>query len=184
MWQRLSKKLMLQFTFVVLCWLKFSPGGYCCWSYVTNNIAMVVKLAELVFEHFYSVISWYFLLLPAFPTLWGHCGRHNSPPNGSTIDFIFRSSNCFHIFFHTVYPSKLRPSFENWWHFPLRVFHIVFSSGSFYSLLHSAMCSQGTWTRWLLAVVLHPFGYIHLIFHVKMCSVLVLDTFYSVYDSF
>ena len=39
------------------------------------------------------------LLLLAAPTcLWGRCGRHNSPPASSVMDFIFRRSDGFHVF--------------------------------------------------------------------------------------
>ena len=51
------------------------------------------------------------LLLLAAPTwLWGRCGRRNSPPASSVMDFIFRCSDGSHVPFDTVHPCLLRSS--------------------------------------------------------------------------
>ena len=63
------------------------------------------------------------LLLPpllAAPTwLWGRCGRHNSPPANSVMDFIFRCSDYSHVPVDTVHPYLLRSSSlfsPRWYH--------------------------------------------------------------------
>ena len=60
------------------------------------------------------------LLLLAAPTwLWGHCGRHNSRPASSVMDFVFRRSDGSHVSIDTVHPSLLRySSFSSprWYH--------------------------------------------------------------------
>ena len=51
------------------------------------------------------------LLLPAAPTLsWGRCGKHNSPPACSVMNFILCRSYGSHVPFDTVHPSLLRSS--------------------------------------------------------------------------
>ena len=60
------------------------------------------------------------LLLLAAPTwLWGRCGRHNSPPASSGMDFGFRRSDGSHVSIDTVHPSLLlSSSFSSprWYH--------------------------------------------------------------------
>ena len=60
------------------------------------------------------------LLLIAAPTwLWGRCGRHNSPPASSVMDFIFCCSNVYHVPVDTVHPFLLRYaslSSPRWYH--------------------------------------------------------------------
>ena len=60
------------------------------------------------------------LLLLAAPTLlYVRCGRHNSPPASSVMDFIFRCSNGYHVSVDIVHPSLLRcSSFSSprWYH--------------------------------------------------------------------
>ena len=60
------------------------------------------------------------LLLLATPTwLWGRCGRHNSPPGSSVMDFIFRRSDGYRVSVDTVHPSLLRSSsfsYPRWYH--------------------------------------------------------------------
>ena len=62
----------------------------------------------------------YFLLLLAAPTwLWGRCGRHNSPPASSVMEFICCRSDGFHVSVDTVHPSLLRSSSissPKWYH--------------------------------------------------------------------
>ena len=66
------------------------------------------------------LISRQHLLLLAAPTwLCGRCGRHNSPPTSSVIDFIFRRSDGSHVSVDTVHPSLLRSSSfssPTWYH--------------------------------------------------------------------
>ena len=50
------------------------------------------------------------LLLAATTLLWGHCGRHNSPPASSVTDFVFCRSHGSHVTVDTVHPSLLRSS--------------------------------------------------------------------------
>ena len=60
------------------------------------------------------------ILLLAAPTwLWGRCGRHNSPPASSVMDFIFCCPDSSHVSVDTVHPSLLRPfsfSSPSWYH--------------------------------------------------------------------
>ena len=62
------------------------------------------------------------LLLLAAPTwLWGRCGRYNSPPASSVMDFIFCRScgSQAHVSVDTVHPSLLRSSSipsPRWYH--------------------------------------------------------------------
>ena len=42
--------------------------------------------------------------------LWGRCGRHNSPPVSSVMDFIFCRSDDSHVPVDTAHPSLRRPS--------------------------------------------------------------------------
>ena len=60
------------------------------------------------------------VLLLAAPTwLRGHCGKHNSPPASSVVDFIFRRSDGSHISIDTVHPSLFRSSSfssPRWYH--------------------------------------------------------------------
>ena len=51
--------------------------------------------------------------------LWGSCGRHNSTPASSVMDFIFRCSDGSHVSVDTVHPSLLRYSpfsSPRWYH--------------------------------------------------------------------
>ena len=50
------------------------------------------------------------LLLAAPTWLWGHCGRHNSRPASSVMDFVFRRSDGSHVSIDTIHPSLLRSS--------------------------------------------------------------------------
>ena len=60
---------------------------------------------------FVTNLSHTWLLLLAAPTwLWGCCGRHNSPPASSVMDFIIRRSDGSHVSIDTVQPSLLRSS--------------------------------------------------------------------------
>ena len=59
------------------------------------------------------------LLLPATTWLWGRCGKHNSPPASSVMDFIFCRSDGSHVSVDTVHPSLLRSSSfssSRWYH--------------------------------------------------------------------
>ena len=61
-----------------------------------------------------------FRLLAATTWLWGRCGRHNSPPASSVMDFVFRRSDCSRVSVDIVHPSLLRSSYfssPRWYHF-------------------------------------------------------------------
>ena len=60
-----------------------------------------------------------FLLLAPPTWLWGCCGRHNSPPASSVMDFIFCRSDGSHVPVDTVHPSLIRSfslSSPRWYH--------------------------------------------------------------------
>ena len=61
----------------------------------------------------------YFLLLTAPTWLSGHCGRHNSPPASTVIDFVFCCPDSSHISVDTVHPSLLWSSSSPRW-YPLQ----------------------------------------------------------------
>ena len=62
-------------------------------------------------------------ILPLFlgepNSLWGRCGRHNSPPASSFIAFVLCYPHSAHVSVETVHPSLLRSSsssFPRWYH--------------------------------------------------------------------
>ena len=60
------------------------------------------------------------LAAPSPTWLWGFCGRHNSLPASSVMDFIFRRSDGSHVAVDTFHPSLLRSSshcYPRWYHF-------------------------------------------------------------------
>ena len=81
------------------------------------------------------------LLLAAPSWLWGCCGRHNSPPASSVMDFVFHHSDGSHVSIDTVHPSLLRSSSlssPRWYHLQslssyvlLRMIRVPRAAGSF-----------------------------------------------------
>ena len=55
----------------------------------------------------YETMLVYLLLLVVHIQLWGRCGRRNSPPASSAMDFIFCRPGSYHVSVDTVHPSLL-----------------------------------------------------------------------------
>ena len=73
------------------------------------------------------------LLLLAVPTwLWGRCGRHNTPPASSVMDFVFRRSDGSHVSVDTVHPSLLLSSSSS----SPRWYHLQSPSSDVFLVLH------------------------------------------------
>ena len=64
--------------------------------------------------------------------MWDRCGRHNSPPASSVMDFIFRRCDGSHVSVDTVHPALLRffsPfSSPRWYHLQSLYSDVVFVS--------------------------------------------------------
>ena len=83
---------------------------------IINNIIIIIILLRL---------------LPAPIWLWGRCGRHNSPPASSVINFIFCCPDSSHVSVDTVHPSLLRSSSlssSGWYHLQSLYFDVVLVS--------------------------------------------------------
>ena len=67
-----------------------------------------------------EINSMYTSLLLAAPTwLWGHCGKHHSPPASSVMDLVFSRSDGSRVSLDTVHQALLRPSSlssPGWYH--------------------------------------------------------------------
>ena len=74
-------------------------------------------------SHLFVYVHWIvFVASSSFSrSTWlrGRCGRHNSPPASSVMDFIFHRSDGSHISVDTVHPSLIRSSSlssHRWYH--------------------------------------------------------------------
>ena len=81
------------------------------------------------------------LLLAAPTWLWGRCGKHNSPPASSVMDFILRRSDGSHVSVDTVHPSLLRSSSfssPGWYHLQSLSSDVVLVSPLYMSKPHQS----------------------------------------------
>ena len=88
---------------------------------------------EIKTHGYQSELGLMIILLLAAPTwLWGFCGRHNTHPANSVMDFIsfFCRSDGSHVPVDTVHPSLLRSSllYPRWYNLQRLTSDVVFVS--------------------------------------------------------